>query len=631
MKAEKIKNTVKAGLVLALSFLLFIGTGAAPATAVRAEALNAYDQTRIEDDLKEVDLSGYPKDESALHCLIDGAGFMEYGYSNDMQLSAQYYGVYFYLYNPSERGISARPRANVVNMAVAYDAAGDPTEYANLDLTVLDHTENHRFYKLRVTDASALLRREKEYAAAHGGERRYDVAGLQVWFEGDRNATDSRPGAATEADREGVSFTYFCTGYAAGCGAGDESTLAIRSQKLDSIKLELKQATYRTGERTAEDGKGQNTVSSVYFSVPDKYVENYGELQIIRAEWYEYKTNYIIVVPPQSLGESVQDSICNNVASVLGHTLQRGEDGRDASVPFEMYEYLGPSDSGIQGLSYNYPKSAQKIDRLDWLFRVDDIEEEIKPETLRQYADNYQGNADDEWIRIGDKRLNANLYAPEVDEGHTRGYNQRTFDARDESQRLNLKMENITSSWDYFRHLFHLTDQNYEKFVVSENIPPIEEITDKHFAGSETEQANRLLVAENQLDRFKSFYNAEKKGKRIYLFRFSVASYEAQAMQYRLVDRPSSGLGVTRVYAARETVYLDFDIIHLGFVKGEQVTIIPTVANPIDIYPPITPPPELLPDHWWEIFWWLLGITGVCLAGVIVTPAIKRAGKRKEE
>ena len=377
MKAEKIKNTVKAGLVLALSFLLFIGTGAAPATAVRAEALNAYDQTRIEDDLKEVDLSGYPKDESALHCLIDGAGFMEYGYSNDMQLSTQYYGVYFYLYNPSERVISTRTRANVANMAVAYNAAGEPTEYANIDLIVLDHTENHRFYKLRATDASALLRREKEYAAAHGGERRYDVAGVQVWFEGDRNATDSRPGSATEEDREGVSITYFCTGYAAGCGAGEESTLAIRSKKLDSVKLDVHHTYYRADPKTTGDKMTKaTTLTSVYFSVPKRYMSTYGKLQIIKAEWWEYHTAPVFVVKSSEIEQAMKP--------YLGYTVQGTYEEK---IPFEIYQYLGPSDSGMQGVSYNYHgKSNLRIPRFDWLMKVNDFSEIISPETMQKYA-----------------------------------------------------------------------------------------------------------------------------------------------------------------------------------------------------------------------------------------------------
>lgn len=621
MKAEKIKNTIKAGLVLALSFLLFIGTGAAPATAARAEALNAYDQTRIEDDLKEVDLSGYPKDESALHCLIDGAGFMEYGYSNDMQLSAQYYGVYFYLYNPSERVISTRPRANVANMAVEYNAAGDPTEYANLELTVLDHTENHRFYKLRVTDASALLRREKEYAAAHGGERRYDVAGVQVWFEGDRNATDSRPGSATEEDREGVSFTYFCTGYAAGCGAGEESTLVIRSQKLDSIKLDVHHTYYRADPKTTGDKMTKaTTLTSVYFSVPKRYMSLYGKLQIIKAEWWEYHTSPVFVVKSSGVEQAMKP--------YLGYTVQGTY---EEEIPFEIYQYLGPSDSGMQGVSYNYHgKSNLRIPRFDWLMKVNDFSEIISPETMQNYAYKYQGIAGDQKLKVGEKELNANLFRQSVDEGHTLGYNEKEFDARNESQWIDLNIGNTTNVWEQFLNIFRPNKQYYD-FITVRDIKPIETVAPEQMNQSPEKISDTLLIAPERVEEFQNYYNEQKVLNDVVLFRFSASDYTATELEYHDDDDTITGTTKKRVYYALDTVYLEFDIIHLGFVKGDRVTIIPVVSDPIDMFPAITPPPGLAAESWKELLIWLIGITAVCLAGVIVTPMIKRTKKSKGE
>lgn len=621
MKAEKIKNTVKAGLVLALSFLLFIGTGAAPATAVRAEALNAYDQTRIEDDLKETDLSGYPKDESALHCLIDGAGFMEYGYSNDMQLSTQYYGVYFYLYNPSERVISTRTRANVANMAVAYNAAGEPTEYANIDLTVLDHTENHRFYKLRATDASALLRREKEYAAAHGGERRYDVAGVQVWFEGDRNATDSRPGSTTEEDREGVSITYICTGYAAGCGAGEESTLAIRSKKLDSVKLDVHHTYYRADPKTTGDKMTKaTTLTSVYFSVPKRYMSTYGKLQIIKAEWWEYHTAPVFAVKSSEIEQAMKP--------YLGYTVQGTYEEK---IPFEIYQYLGPSDSGMQGVSYNYHgKSNLRIPRFDWLMKVNDFSEIISPETMQKYAYNYRGVAGDQKLKIGAKELNANLFRQSVDEGHTLGYNVKEFDARDESQWIDLNIGNTTNVWEQFLNIFRPNKQYYD-FITVRDIKPIETVAPEQMNQSPEKISDTLLIAPERVEEFQNYYNEQKVLNDVVLFRFSASDYTATELEYHDDDDTITGTTKKRVYYALDTVYLEFDIIHLGFVKGDRVTIIPVVSNPIDMFPAITPPPGLAAESWKELLIWLIGITAVCLAGVIVTPAIKRAVKRKEE
>ena len=188
-----LKKYMKTISAAALAAGIVFATGAAPATAVLADELTQFDQTKIEDDLKDVDLTIYGKDENGRHQLIDGSGFMEYAYSSDATVAGDYFGIYFYVYNPTEREVSTRAGANVVNMAVAYDAEGEPTEYANCALTVLDYTNNHRFYKFKLTNSAGAYDRAKAYASAHEGVRRYDIAGIQLWFAGDANATDEFP------------------------------------------------------------------------------------------------------------------------------------------------------------------------------------------------------------------------------------------------------------------------------------------------------------------------------------------------------------------------------------------------------------------------------------------------------
>ena len=135
-----IKQIFKTASACILSAGIGFGVGAAPATATLTDALTQYDQTTIEQDLASVDLSVYAKDGNGRHRLIDEAGFMEYAYSSDASVAEDYFGIYFYVYNPTGREVSSRTGANVVNMAVAYDTEGEPTEYANCAITILDYT-----------------------------------------------------------------------------------------------------------------------------------------------------------------------------------------------------------------------------------------------------------------------------------------------------------------------------------------------------------------------------------------------------------------------------------------------------------------------------------------------------------
>ena len=192
-------------MIMVLSWIIAAGAAFAPAASARLAAYAAeapaLDQTKLLDDLDEIDLSAYPKNESGTVTLLN---FAEFGYAQIPSESD--FGIYLYVYNPSERELSERNGANTVNMAVVYDAAGAPTEYANLSLTVIDRTDNFRFYKFRVTDGAPIEARAREYAAAHG-ERRYDVVGIQLWGKGSASAD--------EAEDNAISANYYLSGYAA--------------------------------------------------------------------------------------------------------------------------------------------------------------------------------------------------------------------------------------------------------------------------------------------------------------------------------------------------------------------------------------------------------------------------------
>lgn len=91
-----------------------------------------------------------------------------------------------------------------------------------------------------------------------------------------------------------VSRSYTYTGYAAGYNDNDISTLECSISELDTISLNVKDTFFRT--QSSELGQGhQNQLNSVYFSVPNKYINDYGKLQEIKCEWYEYKTQPIFV------------------------------------------------------------------------------------------------------------------------------------------------------------------------------------------------------------------------------------------------------------------------------------------------------------------------------------------------
>lgn len=574
-------------MLLILCFTMF------PQTAYASEYI-AYDNTDIESDLADIDTSAYPKDESARHRLLDDVGFMEYAYSDSVFIADNYYGLYFYVYNPTEKPVSLTSGAHHVNMATAYDENGEPSDYNNCEITFLDATANNRFLKFKLTDSRAAYDREVSYAAKHGGERRYDIASIQLLFSGDDHATDSFTGVDNQ---EGVSFTYFCTGYSAGCGADPEaeSTLDIQYKKLDTIGLDIQSTWYRTDRI---DGEMRYTLSSVYFAVDDRYITDYGTLQIVKAEWYEYKTTPILVTDSNQIETAL--------TPYLGYTLPQDEKGdyRDTSVPFYFYEYLGPGDTADHhGLGWNtyYSRDSMQMRRYDWLIKVDDIKATVPSEKVQEWAENYPVYAGDDVLTVDGRTYNANLFTDEVDDGHTRGYNVKVFDARDESQWIDLKTIDQTSDWDKFWNQFLPAGSRDEEWVIAEDVKPIEEVTPERVNGSDAAVMNDLLVDSSQVGKLRSYVqNAEESNKTVYMLRFSLSEYNATDLEYHPSD-DWSGHDYIDFYAATDTVYLSFDIIYLGFVKNDVVTIIPVVADPVDVYPALTPTEDLEKDNipWW--------------------------------
>ena len=108
-----------------------------PIVAYAAESETGFDSTNVLDDLqsskvngKPFDIADYPFNESKD---IQVISFVEYCYSYKANLRDNY-GLYVYIYNPKGLNLSTNEKQNKIKMAVAYDAEGNPTDYAKFSL-----------------------------------------------------------------------------------------------------------------------------------------------------------------------------------------------------------------------------------------------------------------------------------------------------------------------------------------------------------------------------------------------------------------------------------------------------------------------------------------------------------------
>ena len=585
-------------MVMILSLITAAGAAIAPAAsaclAYAAEA-PALDQTSLVDDLSGIDLEAYPKNESGTVTLLN---FAEFGYAQIPCDSD--FGIYLYVYNPTERELSERVGANAVNMAVAYDKEGAPTEYSNLSLTVIDRTDNFRFYKFRVTDGAPIEARAREYAAAHG-ERRYDVVGIQLWGKGSASADEAKDNA--------ISATYYFSGYAAGMDAGGttESSLICRTDKLETVPLTVHSTYYRQDSINGNGAGHHNQLSSVYFAIPKDKIETYGMLYAVKCSWDERRTTPIIVTNRQDVYTLVNTHLGISSNEIKDSALGIGDDLIASTAGLYSFKRVWGYDItkyfGFSGSGFYAPGYAFLVDENDML------NVQISSAQMKQW--------------ISDHGFADYLFADDVDEGRAYGEQVHTFYADEPFDMTSFNSS--ASGWDKFVLAWQSVFGGWDWGEDVNGIEPIKYVTDEDFSGDDSDDAERLFINDQDYSDFKTFYNTNNEKNDVFLLRFAVTDYYANMQYVQDLSKFVPDLERESTYLAEETVFLNFDIIELTFkLEDGKETVLGVVADPIDIIAGIDPP-RVTDNRWWI---YAVGAIGVLTAiMVIVTLAEKEAKK----
>ncbi len=526
----------------------------------------------IRKELADVDLKVY---ESANKTTLITLSEMNFA-SND-------YKLIVYVYNAEKTVLNKNYSSNVINMATKYNDENEPVEYSNLKLKYISNTEDNAIYKFLIVDDGKVIKDNSAYQYARYGERRYDVAGIQLLNVTDRTAKDYNLG---------ITYVY----------SGLEASKTHSLTTLETIELDVRPAWYRTN--TSDKGKYyQNQLNSVYFSVPEKYFQDGYNLTAVKAEWYEYKTEPIVVIN--------NDEVYNGLQSWLGKDIGK----RNEDVPYNLY-------CGLEAIQVNaltnyyhdwtfnlekdrvFPAAIYHTDsylsRLTYLFSTKGAEASsyvLPSEELFDYIYNYNKSADKGCLDVKNGQISADLFQDGVDDGRARGYNCVEISVEDTYDLLSYS---DTHSWwvtvcDYgfFNTIFGNVPAGEES---KRDVTPIYQVKPEDLTGDVEE---KLLISSELVEDFTTYFNAQTD-KRTFMFRFANTDYKVMSLD--------SHDG----YVAEETVFLDFDVIHLRFSNGESNIVYPTISNPIDVIPSPTPPPEETLD------WVIYAIIGVALSVAVI-------------
>ena len=565
----------------------------------KAFALNGeveFEKTNVLDDLKsskEFNVLNYPF--STIEDKVEIINFVEYCYSYKVNMQDNY-GLYIYIYNPTGKVIDESSKANTVQMAIDYDNGEKPINYQKFNLKFCSKSEesNYKnlFYKFKVEDKK--VNGKTFFDRVNSNARRYDISGIELIEKGSNLPKEY-----------GVGGTYFFTGYAKGYGpeANAESSLTCYVNELETIQLEVHNTYYRTGEY---ETNYRHDLTSVYFAVPNRFFEEYGKLQKIKAEWYEYVTTPICVTSNNKvyemlypyLGQNTYESVGNNLQLYTGYQELVGSSGH-----YDKYDWA---------YNCNYTTAINKpCDKISYLFSTNGASISnyvLSSERIKEYVESYGTEFADGFIDVPGKKISQDLFETTLTEERTAvsyvdediHHKLVEFDADNTFDMLNY--DETHSGWQkFFAGIFGLTpsdiDQSYK------GISPIRIVTEEDVQKDNLSSTLLIDGADEKTKEFKAFYETAKEEKStVVLFRFAQTDYmNLPVMAYdKSAGKNLSGQYGKDTYIVKESVFMNFDIIQLTFNKEGVYTVIPVVNNPIDIYNDIT-----IPDNsgleWWQI------------------------------
>lgn len=602
-------------IILILAFVITFGIVlmAVPNKAY-ADAEVDFTYTNVLDDLRtsttgesNFDIRNYPYDESKKPQVIN---FVEYCYSYKRNLRANY-GLYVYVYNPQGLNFDTGSKASKIQMAVEYNEEGQALRYEKFSLRFCNKSTesnyNNLFYKFKVVDRK--IDGKDFYDRVNSNERRYDVSGIELVTYGENTAQEY-----------GVNGIYKFTGYAKGYGPDDkaENTLACNVEYLETIQLDVHKTYYRTGEYKKNH---KHDLTSVYFSVPQRYFDVYGNLQKIKAEWYEYQTTPIVITSSSKVYNEFSKQIGKLSSEIEGdlyslYTNEQKVTGANGHYYTYDFAYMAPgvADERLTRLFYVFSTNGASISKYV-----------LSGSRLEEYILGYDKTFLKGEIEIPGKVLSADLFETELAsdrksvpyvEGDIH-HKLVNFDANDTFNMLSYN--ELNSGWDkFFDTIFGLKPSNIDQSY--KGISPIHIVTDEE--RNDSDIAKKLLIdgSDTALNEFKQFYDDEKaKECKTVLFRFAQTDYRAffssvynESKGDQICHSSSSNTAV-----AQESVFFNFDIIELTFCKDGVYTVIPVVSNPIDIVNDIVIPQAPKGLDW---LMWLLLLIVLVFVLIILGP-----------
>ncbi len=476
------------------------------------------------------------------------------------------HALYLYFYNPSGKSFHDTSFSKA-EMAVEFNAEGEPTAFQKQTLSFVSSSSDLTLLKYKLPQPHGDV-------SADYTKRRYAISGVEL----------------REMNGQAV-HEYTCAKLYEFSGFGENIT--VKTSNILAVGLKVHQVSYLSGDSGKDaplTGTYSNQVNSVYFSVPNVILEEYGELYAVDYEYYHARTAPILIANTTDypLRSVLNEKVGKND---LGFTLYSGAAGEGSVM---VHHNIGPKLSNSLFSYYTYFDKSILYDYYTSLFHAPDIEDResvlVASDDLQSYFKSYN-KSNHTWTTIGSAGYNADLFDLEA----SYGYKHIRVSIEDDFSLPSYADSKNNSFWKHFVKWEWDYIFNIDKYDNSlDGVKYIEKLTASDLRGS---TADTLRVDAGYLDDIREFQAAEAlKGNTTYLLRYAYSD------DYYCVELTTSGTGVDgNVLMVQENVYLDFDIITLSFRSEAQdgvsvpiVTTLPVVSDPTDGFTDIK---NETPDH----------------------------------
>lgn len=588
-------------VLIIISSMFFGVSGGIYAAAAETESLM--------DELSRITIDGKAFNEADFPAVADGQAevlyFHEGGYSYYGNAQSDY-ELIVYIYNPNQSSVIADIR-NTIQMKM-----GSAARYEKYTLSLERSTSDNRFFKFSVKLSEA--EKTEVLSSLDSSARRYEISSIELMYSG-FNATDIA-----------IEQTYIFSGYEEGLGQiGDDTELSATLNYTieggaETVPLEVRHTTWRPEGTNGNSNYTQDSLHSVYFAVPNEIDSRYDYLNSVHCRWLEAYLAPMIATDSIELVEAMRNLLIYNTGALSGEIIGGGKPTAPTEFDFSEFKYaLHSIEMGLVASAYSFGKNAEYlgeevIDTIFLTLQTDDNGIVTSDELLSaiQNEANYG--------YFSNNKAVAAKYPSYLFESYDTQFTDTVIEV---GKGYTLNSEEIKANWwERFWGINHV--ENKQTFEDIQAIQEVEALT-----GNKAVDCANYYISENDYAEFYEFYQQNKNTATIYLLRFATSEYKS--MQFEVEEHISGILFKkveTNTYIAQESVYLDFDIIDLEYIKEDVSYVLPVSMSPIDITPGLTPPPDMDDE---SFLWYGVGIiAGLIAFYVVYRFVIDKTDKAKE-